>query len=298
MTQGKRVVVTGAGGFVGRHLCAALAAAGHDVTAIIGPADSGAPAEKVVRADVSDAATMHAAMAGADQLVHTAGPPSVADSFADPALFARVHVEGTAVAMKAACDEGLRSAVYVSSAEVYGAGGDAPVREDAPCQPLSPYGAAKLGAEWTARTLGRSSNMAVTVLRPFSLYGPGMRETSVLGSILRQVRSRGPVELHDLRPVRDYLHVEDFAALVLAALNRPEQAGTFNACSGAGVSVRDLAEAALAASGATADVSQTGASDRPLDLLRLVGSREAAAQALAWAPRISLADGLPAMLRA
>ena len=294
-----KVLITGAGGFVGRHLSACVCAAGYDVVALLGPPD--APLEgieaSVIQGDIRDADLMDKVIAGVDCLIHAAGPPSVAASFADPALFAGVHVQGTATVMHAAAKAGVSNVIHVSSAEVYGGGGSTLVREDHICAPLSPYGSAKFGAEWMARAILAASDVALTILRPFSLYGPGQRMDSLIGTILMQLADGGPVQLRDLSPVRDYLHIADFCELVLAASTSPAKFRLLNACSGEGISVGQLAEAAMAAAGLPVDVRQDGP-DRPADISRLIGCRAAAAAELAWKPRVSLNAGITSMISA
>src|ERR1700754_2405992 len=142
-----RVAVTGAGGFLGTHLCTQLTARGHLVAALLGPDDTTPPpCEHFVRADVTDTGALDDMMEGCDALIHAAGPPSAAASFADPTGFARIHVMGTAAVMQAANRAGTRRRILVSSAEIYGAAGGT-VDENTPPAPISPYGAAKLGAE-------------------------------------------------------------------------------------------------------------------------------------------------------
>ena len=242
-----KVLITGGAGFIGSHLTDAFVKRGDTVTIIdnfsTGSADNLKSFAQVIEGDIRDADLMDKVIAGVDCLIHAAGPPSVAASFADPALFAGVHVQGTATVMHAAAKAGVSNVIHVSSAEVYGGGGSTLVREDHICAPLSPYGSAKFGAEWMARAILAASDVALTILRPFSLYGPGQRMDSLIGTILMQLADGGPVQLRDLSPVRDYLHIADFCELVLAASTSPAKFRLLNACSGEGISVGQLAEA-------------------------------------------------------
>lgn len=287
-------MVTGAGGFVGAHLCAHLTERGYRVTAFLGPDDTAAPpSARAVRADIADTGTLEAAMEGCDGLIHAAGPPSAAASFADPAGYARVHVTGTAQAMRAANRTGTLRRIYISSAEIYGAPGGVVNEQTAPA-PISPYGAAKLGAEWMARTMAREA--VLTILRPFSLYGRGMRATSVLGTILSQVRDQKPVRLASLTPVRDYIHIADFTDLVERVLTHAAPPPILNASSGTGCSVGALARMVLALAGRDDEPISSGEAQRPADVDALIGSNGAARRALGWTPATGLEEGLRPLL--
>src|SRR5437868_4683239 len=146
--HGRRVIVTGAGGFIGPRVLKALLDGGAIVTALTGPPGKHgrqlcAPLLENVTADITDVAAVESIINRAEIVVHMAGPPSVALSFDDPAGFARTHVSGTATVLEASRKAGVRRFVYVSSAEVYGRPQTSVVSEDHPVAPRSPYGAAK-----------------------------------------------------------------------------------------------------------------------------------------------------------
>jgi UDP-glucose 4-epimerase len=293
-----RIFVTGAGGFVGGHLVNALSCRPDTlVTGLLGVGDQYRPAaDRLVESDINDLDRCTAAMAEADCVIHLAGPSSVAASFSDPALFAQVHVGGTATVMRVAQSLGVRRRILISSAEVYGAPEISPVDETFACKPISPYGAAKLGAEWMARAIARADQADLTIVRPFSLYGPRMRENSVLGIILKSVRLRQSVELEDLRPVRDYLHIDDLVSLVTMLAEGDGAPQIVNACSGHGLSVGELAGCALAQAGSSDSLSQSASSPRPTDVNELVGSNVLANEVLGWHPTIDINSGIAGML--
>ena len=234
-------------------------------------------------------------------VVHLAGPASVQASFSDPAGFARAHVEGTAVLLHACRDRGIDRLVYVSSAEVYGRPATSPVTEAAPMAPLSPYGAAKLGAEAMATALGKAHLAHTVVLRPFSIYGPLSPPWSVVGTISRQVAAGHRVEVFDRRPIRDYCWIGDFADAVTRAclVELAEAVAVCNIGSGTGTSVGELALAIGRAAGRNIVVEERrgGSPPRHGAVMELVADIQSAQQQLNWQPRTSLAVGLAMVVR-
>jgi nucleoside-diphosphate-sugar epimerase len=295
------VLVTGAGGFIGSVVTRELAAAGVPVRALIAPPGSdlvlSAPGISSSFAEITDARAVDPLVRGIGTIVHMAGPPSVRDSFRVPADHARIHVIGTATILDACRGNDVRRFVYVSSAEVYGEPERNPVDERQMTQPRSPYGAAKLGAEAMVRALAPAIGVQAVILRPFSVYGPGMRVGSLVRSILDQVLDRDAVVLADVRPVRDYCYVEDVADAVIRAAIDPfsEQDGVYNVGSGTGTSVADLARLAATIVGRDVPI-RSGDPDRPAgaDIRHLVADIRRIRQDLGWSPRTPLSDGLAA----
>jgi UDP-glucose 4-epimerase len=304
---GARVVVTGAGGLLGEPTVRRLLTSGWDVVAHIGP--PGTPGEYLpvdvptAHAEITDLPAVTRLLTDAAAVVHFAGPPSVAQSFAAPAEFARVHTQGTATLLQACRTVGVQRLVYISSAEVYGQPSSNPVSEDAPLQPLSPYGAVKVGAELLIRALAAETGLDCVILRPFSVYGPRSPATSVVGRLARALADQQiAIRLATLRPVRDYLHVTDVASAVDRALSLA--AGpcplVCNIGSGVGTSVRELAELARSLSGRSAVIEEAPDNDRPAtaNVRELIADISRARRELQWVPCVSLDQGLTDVLAA
>jgi nucleoside-diphosphate-sugar epimerase len=306
---GVRVAVTGAAGMVGSAICRHLDACGAAVVAHAGPAgtDVGAIPQHVPAAlfDIADTDRLADLAAKVDAIVHAAGPPSVAESFRSPARYAHAHVTGTASVLEACRSARVARLVQISSAEVYGHPAHNPVDELAPTVPRSPYGAVKLASEQLVRTWCGPEGIAAVVLRPFSVYGPASPPGSLVGRLLRVALGEDdPVRLASLRPVRDYVHVDDVARACSAAISAlaagaAVDGGVYNVASGVGTSVRQLAELMLRAAGRAAAVEQQAEGDRPpgTDVTELVADISRARTGLGWQPSIPLADGLADALR-
>lgn len=288
MTPGLAICVTGAGGFIGRHLLVRLVRDGHTIHSVYGMGDQPVPSSAsqtwLDLSSVPCGEELLSTMKGCDWLIHLAGPASVAESFLRPERFFATHAVGTASVFQTANKAGVERRMLLSSAEVYGRASADRVSERADCNPLSPYGAAKLAAEWAARTLTDSTSARLHIVRPFSVFGPGMRANSLLASILSQARAKTEVRLHNPHVVRDYLHASDLADLVAALIRADNPPKILNACSGRGISAAALADVALRVCGVSSEVRAHLEADRPTDIHCLVGDPDLARRTLGWQP--------------
>lgn len=294
-----QIAVTGAGGFLGPVAVDLLSRKGARVQAIIGPPDQAARipsgAASVAQADICDIAAIRKLVAGADAVVHLAGPSSVAASFENPAHYVRVHTEGTAALLAACRAERVRKLVYVSSAEVYGRPLHTPVGEDHPLSARSPYGAAKIGAEKLIEAFVHAFDLPAVILRPFSVYGPGASPHSLIPRIIEMARSGLPVVLRDLKPIRDYCFAGDLAAAIAAACClETRKLEIFNVGTMEGISVDRLAHLIVHAIGASCPVREGEVRDRPgnSEIQELIADNRRARKILGWQPAVPLETGL------
>lgn len=232
-------------------------------------------------------------LAGMDAIVHFAGPASAPRSWDTPHSFYRDNLLITLNLLELAR---LRSArLILGSSYVYGIPKYLPIDEEHPTHPSNPYMDSKLMAEHLCAAYARDFAVPVTALRIFNPYGPGQSCDFLVPTVVEGVR-RGALVLRDPAPRRDFIHVDDVAASVLAALRyRHVGFAAFNIGSGRSISVHDLVSLALRVSGQRAEVSYTSESRRA-EIDDVVAGVSKAARVLGWAPRISLEDGIRSLL--
>lgn len=279
------ILVTGAQGFVGRHLLAELG-------------DRARP----IDADVTDGSALAAEIAGQapDAIVHLAALSSVADSWTETPETWRVNVLGTVNVLAAAGDARV---LVVSTCEVYGRADEIPTPETAPLKPVSPYAASKAAAEIAAGQ-GRDAGANVVVARPFQHEGPGRDERFAVGSWAAQISRAeeaggGTVLVGDLSARRDITDVRDICRAYALLLDRSVPAGTYNVASGQAVEMREVLETMIGLATVPIEVEQDPARMRPADIAVLCGDSARLREATGWQPTIpidkTLADTLAAV---
>jgi UDP-glucose 4-epimerase len=294
-----RLLVTGGCGFIGSALVRHLASKGAIVRVLddlsIGRRAyiDGQPCELVV-ASLADPAAVRAAVAGCDAVVHLAGRAGIPDSVADPLGTFDANVTQTLGILDAARLAGVRRFILASSNAVLGPH-EPPADETVLPHPASPYGASKLAGEAYVTAYAATYGMAACALRFSNAYGPrSLHKKSVVAAWLRSVLGGGPVTIHgDGRQTRDFVHVDDLAAALAAALLAPEQevAGAiFQVGTGRETTVNELAAALEAALGRPLEVRHEPM--RAGDVLRNASRVDRAADRLGWRAAIDLADGI------
>lgn len=300
-----RVLVTGAHGFVGGHLLELLRAdhPGVEVFALVRPR-GGAPGPRpggaaVLEADLDDAPAVAAAVAASrpDRVVHLAGQSSVHHSWIDPGATLRTNVMGLVHLMDGVRAEGLRPRVLVvGSADEYGivAEASAPVTEDTPLRPVSPYAVSKVAQSLLAAEYAARGGPEVVRTRTFPHTGPGRGEAFAESSFARQIVEVGagrrpPVlSVGNLDAVRDFTDVRDVVRAYWALLERGAPGEVYNVCSGRGVRVGDILRRLLAVAGVAVEIRQDPGRFRPSDIPVLVGDPGRLRAATGWEARIGL----------
>jgi GDP-4-dehydro-6-deoxy-D-mannose reductase len=312
-----RVLVTGADGFVGRHLVRHLLAAGDEVVAACRPGgvpvDFGAPGARVetVPLEISDDATITSALASApDAIVHLAAVASGREARQDPGTAWEINAAGTA---RLAAAVGARreaggadpSLLVVSTGEVYGAGSGVagPRLETDSLLPVSPYAASKVGAEAAALETWRRTGLRVVVARPFPHTGAGQSSQYVVPAFaarLREARRSGArtVATGNLAPVRDLLDVRDVVAAYRLLLAHGAAGEPYNVARGSGTSLAEVFARLAALVGTAAAPEIDPALVRSADIPHLVGDSTKLRRATGWAPTISLQQTLQGLVDA
>ncbi len=300
-------LVTGGAGFIGSHLCDALAARGDTVRVLddlsTGDAANLPPGVTLIRGDVADPDDVAAAMDGVDGCFHLAAIASVEKATTDWLGTHRTNLTGTVTVLDAIRRQGSRiPVVYASSAAVYGDAATVPIAETEPCRPLSAYGADKYGCELHARTASHVHGIPTVGLRFFNVYGPRQDPDSpysgVISIFAERIAAGRPVSIYgDGQQTRDFVYVADVVAAMLAAMAlKPADAPVFNICTGIPTSVEELARliAGLAHQKLRIEANQPRAGeirhslgipangDRVLGLPKRTCLREGLAEVLAW----------------
>ena len=311
-----RVVVTGGVGFIGYHTTRALLARGDAVVVIDDLSDAPYPralkernlrdlrAEHAassltfIEACITDRHAIGGAFDGADRVIHLAGLAGVRPSFADPARYARVNVEGTATVLGLAIAHGVPRVAMASSSSVYGNSTPLPAHEDAPAvAPESPYAASKRGAELIARAICLSApTLACAALRFFTVYGPRQRPEMAITLFTRAVLAGESItQFGDGSMRRDFTHVSDIVRGILAALEAcPSGFRPYNLGSSAPVTLQDLVAGIGAACGKTPVVTEAAV---PLgDVSATYADVNRARTELSWEPQMPLREGLETVI--
>jgi UDP-glucose 4-epimerase len=305
---GRRVLVTGADGFIGSHLVERMVREGASVRAFCLYNSHGSwgwldtvPADvqrsiEVRLGDIRDARLVADAMRDIDVVFHLAALIAIPYSYTAPQSFIETNVLGTLQLLEAARQHGVARFVHTSTSEVYGTPREVPIRETHPLHSQSPYAASKVGADQLALAYHCSFGVPVTVLRPFNTYGPRQSTRAVLPTILLQLlEGRREIELGRLDPRRDLTFVSDTVDGFVRVGAAPGFEGqTFQLGTGRAVSIGELFETACRVLGVAATVKEDPRRVRPdaSEVLVLLSDPTQARERLGWAAQVSLEEGL------
>jgi GDP-4-dehydro-6-deoxy-D-mannose reductase len=304
-----KLLVTGADGFVGRHLVRRLARDGHRLLAGCKP---GGPPVSWDDDDVAtlpleltdDASVRRAVEFGPDAVVHLAAISSNRDSLADPGLAWMVNTVGTARLAEALARRANGGRLLVvSSGEVYGPGARVPRKEGDPLSPGTPYAASKVGAEQAGLEVWRRTGLPVIIARPFAHTGPGQDSRFVLPAFmarLREARRTGErrIPTGNLEPVRDLLDVRDVIEAYVLLLRAGEPGEIYNVARGEGASVGELFRMLAQLLEVSAEPTPDAALARGNDIPHLVGDSTKLRRATGWAPARTLQQTLQGLVDA
>jgi len=305
--SGKRVLVTGAGGFIGSQLAETLALNGADVRAFVrynSRGDAGLlrqlPADifrelDVVAGDLRDTAAVDRAVRGVDFVFHLGAIISIPYSYKHPMETAETNFMGTLNVLLACLSHGVERLIHTSTSEVYGTAQFTPMDESHPLQGQSPYSASKIGADKLVESFYRSYNLPAVTVRPFNTYGPRQSARAVIPTIITQSLTEDRIHLGNLEARRDFTYVRDTVDGFIRAAEAEGILGQeLNLGTGEDISIGELAARIIRLVGRPVEIVTESERMRPekSEVMRLLSDNGLARRILDWAPAYSLEDGL------
>lgn len=305
--SGKRVLVTGAGGFIGSHLTERLVREGADVRAFVrynARADHGLLRQlaadvrselDIIAGDLRDTHAIYQAAAGVDVVFHLGAIISIPYSYVHPLETAETNFMGTMNVLLACQAHEVGRLVHTSTSEVYGTARYTPMDEGHPLQGQSPYSASKIGADKMAESFYCAYDLPVVTVRPFNTYGPRQSARAVIPTIITQALTQDCIRLGNLEARRDFTYVGDTVSGFLQAAETPGVEGeVINLGTGEDVTIGELAEGIIEAIGRPVEIVTEAARTRPekSEVMRLRSDNSLARQQLGWKPEVSLQEGL------
>lgn len=303
--QGRRVLVTGAGGFIGSHLAERLVREGATVRAMVrycstnswGWLDtSDVKSEiEVVASDIVDHNAVEETMKDVDVVFHLAALIGIPYSYVAPDSYVRTNIQGTLNVLQSARRLGTQRVVHTSTSEVYGTALRVPIDEGHPLQGQSPYSASKISADKLTESFNVSFDLPTVTVRPFNTYGPRQSARAVIPTIITQALAGDEISLGSLTPTRDFTYVDDTVSGFLAAATCDAAIGkTLNLGVSQEISIADLAERIVALIGGEASVKVQAERQRPSasEVERLLSDNSLMRKLTGWEPAIDLDEGL------
>jgi len=309
----EKILVTGAGGFIGSHLAEDLVRLGARVRAFVhynSRNDWGylehLPGEikkelEIVAGDIADSRSVNRAVAGCGAVFHLAALIGIPYSYRAPESYVRTNVMGTLNVLNASLEAGVRKVVHTSTSETYGTARYTPIDEQHPLQGQSPYSASKIGADKLAESFHLSFGLPVATIRPFNTYGPRQSARAVIPTIISQILAgKGVIRLGSLKPVRDLNYVRDTVAAFIRIGESEKSAGqVINAGFGKGIAIGALVDTIQELMGSHCPVETEEDRVRPenSEVMELICNREKAERLTGWQPAVPLREGLGATIR-
>jgi len=305
--KNKKILVTGADGFIGSHLTERLVELGVKVRALVyynsfnswGWLDS-FPKEtlnkiEVIQGDIRDIYNLRSVMKNIDIVFHLAALITIPYSYISPVSYIKTNIEGTLNVLQVATDLKLEKVIHTSTSETYGTAQYIPIDENHPLQGQSPYSASKIGADMIAQSFYCAFNLPVVIARPFNTYGPRQSARAVIPTIVSQIISNSSVRLGSLNPTRDFVYVKDTVDGLIAVAQSDSSIGeVINIGTGVETSIGDLFEKIKAVLGKDVKVTFDEERVRPekSEVLRLCASTEKAKKLLNFQTKYTLEEGL------
>jgi NAD dependent epimerase/dehydratase len=303
--SGRKVLVTGAGGFIGSHLTERLVELGATVRAMVhynalgssGWLDQSLVRDQleVIAGDLCDRDSVRQAMQSVEIVFHLGALIAIPFSYQAPASYVRTNIEGTLNVLQSAREVGVGRIIHTSTSEVYGTACYVPINEEHPLRGQSPYSASKIGGDKIAEAFHLSFNLPVVTIRPFNTFGPRQSARAVIPTIITQALAGEVVRLGNLNPTRDLNFVANTVDGFVLAATAPEAVGqTINLGSGKEISIGELVKliARLMAKDIRLEHADERLRPKTSEVERLLADNSRARALLSWQPKVSLEDGL------
>jgi len=306
-TTRKKILVTGADGFIGSHLTEELVRQGYDVRAFVyynsfnswGWLDHSTEDIKkeidVFAGDVRDPHGVKEAMRGCDTVLHLASLIAIPYSYHSPDTYVDTNIKGTLNVLQAARELGISKVVHTSTSEVYGTAQYVPIDENHPLQGQSPYSASKIGADQMALSFYRSFETPVAIIRPFNTYGPRQSARAVIPTIITQLASgKQKIKLGALSPTRDFNYVRDTVNGFITIMNSNKAIGEeINIGSNYEISIGDTVSLIANLMGTSIEIESDEQRLRPekSEVERLWADNSKAKTLLGWEPQYGGIEG-------
>ncbi len=306
--QGKKILITGADGFIGSHLTEELIRRGHDVRAFVyynsfghwGWLDESTNAIKskieVIAGDIRDPHGVRSAMHDCDVVLHLAALIGIPYSYDSPDSYVDTNIRGTLNLLQAARDLDVDKFIHTSTSEVYGSAQFVPITETHPLQGQSPYSATKIGADQIAFSFYNSFETPVSIVRPFNTYGPRQSARAVIPTVITQIANGNKkIKLGSLTPTRDFNYVADTVNGFIAAAESDKSLGeVINLGSNFEISIGDTVSLIAELMGEQIEIETDELRTRPKnsEVERLWADNSKAKSLLGWAPQYPGIAGL------
>jgi len=305
--NGKKVLVTGAGGFIGSHLTEALVKEGAAVRAFVrynSRGDGGLLREldpaileqvEIIGGDLRDEDAVRKAVSDCTVVFHLGALISIPYSYYHPVEVASTNITGTLNVLLACRDQSIERLVHTSTSEVYGTARIIPIDEEHPLQGQSPYSASKIGADKLAESFACAYGLPVITVRPFNTFGPRQSARAVIPTIITQALVKDVIKLGNLNTTRDFTYVSDtVAGFMRAAVATKGEGGVFNLGTGEEIRIGELAERVITIVNRKVKIQVDEERLRPekSEVMRLISNNTRAREVLDWRPEVTLDLGL------
>ncbi|MGD9153182.1 MAG: NAD-dependent 4,6-dehydratase LegB [Gammaproteobacteria bacterium] len=302
----KKILVTGADGFIGSHLTETLVKQGYNVRAFVlynsfnswGWLDTLPNNIKenidVFSGDVRDPYGVKQAMQGCDLVMHLAALIAIPYSYHSPDTYVDTNIKGTLNILQAARELNIDKVIHTSTSEVYGTAQFVPITEDHPLQGQSPYSASKIGADQIALSFYKSFDLPVTIIRPFNTYGSRQSARAIIPTIITQLAKTSTIKLGALTPTRDFNYIKDTVDGFIAAAASDKSIGeVINIGSNYEVSMQDTAKLIASIMQKEVIIEKDGQRLRPekSEVERLWADNQKAKKLLGWTPKYAGIEG-------